>query len=90
MIFDTPLPNQCCNDNVLCLIVSILIVLCSIDKKNKSKKQKLEKMDVSLENTKLVASDSGEYCLFAFSFVNFKNRNDQLSTHLISLEKIYI
>ncbi|RTG90002.1 uncharacterized protein DC041_0002940 [Schistosoma bovis] len=28
------------------------------DKKNKSKKQKLEKMDVSLENTKLVASDS--------------------------------
>lgn len=47
-------------------------------------------MDVSLENTKLVASDSGEYCLFAFSFVYFKNRNDQLSTHLISLEKIYI
>ncbi|CAH8635790.1 unnamed protein product [Schistosoma intercalatum] len=28
------------------------------DKKNKLKKQKLEKMDVSLENTKLVASDS--------------------------------
>ncbi|CAI2736343.1 unnamed protein product [Schistosoma spindalis] len=28
------------------------------DKKNKSKKQKLEKMDVSLENIKLVASDS--------------------------------